>query len=163
MNRRLAEDRIRLTCRELLRGQQRPTGRALRRELKVRFGAVGNTARVFAIWREELEARREAGKRAGELPPVEVPRNGPDLLAQLKDAEQRASQNLARAELAELREQSHQDRWALEIDRLRQELRAQPGYAAELRRLQTQVTQLMVENAALREQLAERWAAPPSA
>ena len=37
-----------------------------------------------------------------------------------------------RAELAELREQSHQDRWGMEIDRLREQLRAQPNYASEV-------------------------------
>jgi hypothetical protein len=154
MNRRLAEDRIRATCRELLMRQRRLSGRALRRALKERFDAVGNTARVFAIWREELAARDEGGPGGGGALPAEHPPELAELLRRLAEAEVRAAQILARAELAELREQSHQERWALEIDRLRQELRAQGGYAADLRRLQTHVNHLMIENAALREQLS---------
>jgi hypothetical protein len=141
----------------------RLSGRALRRELKARFDAVGNTARVFAIWREELESRRDDGKRAGEPPPVGIAPEAADLVARLEDAEQRAAANLARAERAELREQAHQDRWGLEIDRLRQDLRALPGYAADLRRLQTQITHLQIENAALRDRLSVEFGTPPLA
>jgi hypothetical protein len=161
MNRRLAEDRIRHTCRELLGRQQRLSGRALRRELKARFDAVGNTARVFAIWREELEARRDPGKRAGEALPVGIVPEAADLMAQLQDAEGRAAANLERAERAELREQAHQDKWGLEIDRLRQELHTQPRYAADLQRLQTQITHLQIENAALRDRLSVEIGTPP--
>jgi len=47
MSRQLAEHRIRTTCRELIANNGRVSGRALRRELRVRFGAVGKTARSF--------------------------------------------------------------------------------------------------------------------
>jgi hypothetical protein len=56
MNRRLADHRIRSTCRELMASGARLTGRGLRRELRERYGAVGQTARVFQIWREESAA-----------------------------------------------------------------------------------------------------------
>jgi hypothetical protein len=56
--------------------------------------------------------------------------------------------------VAELREQAHQDRWFLEIDQLREQLRAQPNYAREVRTLQSTVTRLTVELAALRAGLA---------
>lgn len=109
MNLQLAESWIRTTCRELLARDAKVSGRALCAELKRRYGAVGKTQRVFAIWREEVTAAT--------LPP-EVQ----ELTRRLEAAERAAAENLARAERAEYREQAHQDKWALEIDRLRQEL-----------------------------------------
>jgi hypothetical protein len=148
MNLRLREERIRSTCRELLAGNDRVSGRALRRELRTRFGAVGKTARVFQIWREES------------APPVSAPASteSPDvaeLQQRLRVAEAAAAENLARAERAELREQAHQDHWSMEIDRLREQLRAQPKYAAEIRGLQEQVLRLSAELQAARRLLAQ--------
>lgn len=111
MNQRLSEQRIRSTCRELLAGEGAVSGRGLREELRRRFGAVGKTARVFAIWREEV---------AIAALPIDVA----ELRLRLAAAEAQATENLQRAERAEFREQAHQDKWAMEIDRLRQELRA---------------------------------------
>ena len=93
-----------------------PTGRQLRKELKNRFGAVGKTARVFALWREETESTRQA--RAAAALPTEVA----ELQRRLLIAEAAAAENLKRAELAELREQAHQEHWALKIDELRRKL-----------------------------------------
>jgi hypothetical protein len=73
----------------------------------------------------------------------------------LHAAETAAATASARAERAELREEAHQTRWAMEIDGLRQQLRAQPQYAAEIRRLQDQVMRLTVELHAARRQLAQ--------
>jgi len=117
MNRRLSETRIRVTCRELLRSEGRVSGRRLCQELRRRFGAVGKTERVFAIWREELAAKA-------------VPVDVADLKQRLAGAEAAAAENLARAERAEYREQAHQDKWAMEVDRLRQEIRAMRGPGA---------------------------------
>ena len=114
MNRRLSDPRIRATCRELLRSAGRVSGRRLCQELRRRFGAVGKTERVFAIWREETAAKA-------------VPADVADLKRRLTVAESAAAENLARAERAEFREQAHQDKWAMEVDRLRQELRAMRG------------------------------------
>ena len=114
MNRRLAEPRIRATCRDLLRSEGRISGRRLCQELRRRFGAVGKTERVFAIWREESAAKA-------------VPVDVADLKRRLAAAEAAAAENLARAERAEYREQAHQDKWAMEVDRLRQELKAVKG------------------------------------
>jgi hypothetical protein len=83
-------------------------------ELKRRYGAVGKTERVFAIWRQEVSAAM--------LPP-----DIKDLERRLAAAELAAAQNLARAEQAEYREQAHQDMWAMEIDRLRQAMNALKG------------------------------------
>jgi hypothetical protein len=47
-----------------------------------------------------------------------------ELQRRLVVVESASAENLARAERAEFREQAHQDKWALEIDRLRQELKA---------------------------------------
>ena len=120
MNLQLSDRRIRATCRELLNTHGRVSGRGLCMELRARFGAVGKTQRVFQIWREECA-------RAA------VPVNVADLKARLEAAEGAAAENLARAERAELRERAHQDHWALEVDRLRQELAALRGPGKILR------------------------------
>lgn len=138
-------------CRELLRGGQPVSHRDLRQVLRERFGATGKTARVLRIWREE-SARVETAKRP-DVPPENVqmlPVDVRELQQRLIQAEAQAGELRVRAELAELREQSHQERWALEIDRLREELRAQPNYAREVRTLESTVMRLTVELAALR-------------
>jgi hypothetical protein len=145
MNLQLAEHRIRTTCRELIAGGDRVTGRLLRQALRERFGAVGRTARVFQILREESLARTRP----------EVPSDVVDLQSRVQIAEAAAAENQARAERAEYREQAHQDHWAIEIDRLREQLRAQPKYAAEIRLLQERVLRLSAELQAARTQLAE--------
>ena len=117
MNLQLSDQRIRATCRELLKQPGSISGRALCQELRTRFGAVGKTARVFRIWREE-SASLTAAQLPGEMA----------LLRQrVQAAEAAAAEALKRAELAEFREQAHQDHWALEVDRLRQELAALKG------------------------------------
>jgi hypothetical protein len=137
VNRRLSEQRIRSICRELLATRAEVSGRSLREELRRRFGAVGKTARVFAIWREEVAV-------------AAVPVDSADLRARLEAAELQAAENLARAERAEFREQAHQDKWAMEVDRLRQAARGQPDQAATIRALQEQVFKLSQELAAAR-------------
>lgn len=143
MNRRLSEERIRSTCRDLMAGRGSVSGRALRQELRERFGAVGKTARVFQIWREEVHTVQPAS-----FPTLPV--DATELQHRLEAAESVGQENLKRAELAELREQAHQDRWALQIDQLRQELQTRPKYAVEIRALQDQVMRLTAELAAAR-------------
>jgi hypothetical protein len=150
MNCRISDINLRSVCRELLRPGRPVSHRALRQVLLDRFGATGKTARVLKVLREE-SARLSAAKgndNRSNLPalPAEVR----ELQERLTKAEAQAEEMKVRAELAELREQSHQDRWALEIDRLREQLRAQPNYASEARTLQSTVTRLTVELAALR-------------
>src|SRR5271154_4522129 len=98
MNLQLSEQRIRATCRELLRKNSAVSGRRLCAELSKRFGAVGKTERVFAIWREEVAA-------------AAVPADLAELRVRLLAAETAAAENLARAERAEYREQAHQEKW----------------------------------------------------
>jgi hypothetical protein len=156
MNCRISEFRLRGVCRELLGSGQSVSHRALRNILQERFGATGKTARVLKVWREELarwEAiRREPERPASAGPAVEVR----ELQERLAASQSQAADLKARAELAELREQSHQERWGLEIDRLREQLRAQPNYAREAQSLQNTVTRLTVELAALRGAMADR-------
>ncbi len=128
---------IRDTCRELM-AAGRVSGRALRRALRERYGSAGKTDRVFRVWREETERKSEAAR-------PQLPADIAELQRRLIVAEGAAKENLARAERAELREQAHQDRWAMEVDRLRQEVQAQPRHAAEIRALQERVLRLTVE------------------
>lgn len=116
MNRRLSEFQIRTTCRELIARDPSLSGRQLRRELKDRFGAVGKTERVFDLWREETQKLEIAITAAA------LPADVAELQRRLRIAEATATENLKRAELAEYRERAHQDHWAIELDRLRQEL-----------------------------------------
>jgi hypothetical protein len=95
------------------------SGRQLRRELKDRFGAVGKTARVFDLWREETQKTQIA------IAAATLPTDIAELQRRLRIAEATAAENLKRAELAEYRERAHQDHWAVEIDRLKQQLESQ--------------------------------------
>jgi hypothetical protein len=150
MNCRISDHRLRGVCRELL-GAGRPVShRVLRQILHERFGATGKTARVLRIWREESARLAAAAKPLTDRPSPALPRDVQELQERLQQAEAHAAAQTARAERAEVREQSHQDRWFLEIDQLREQLRAQPNYAREVRTLQSTVTRLTVELAALR-------------
>ena len=120
MNLQLSDERIRATCRELVKKHGTVSGRRLSGELRTRFGAVGKTIRVFRIWREECV-------------PAQIsltPRLPPDLVLlqrRVEVAEAAAAEYLKRAELAEFRERAHQDHWAIEVDRLRQEIATLKG------------------------------------
>ena len=57
---RLDESAIRAVCKEMQAGPGKPSGRALRRELLLRYQMSGKTQRVFAIWREEQRAALDA-------------------------------------------------------------------------------------------------------
>jgi len=139
MNRRLTDHHIRSTCRDLL-AQHGPrlSGRLLRRTLKVRYGAAGRTERVFRIWRELVQTRPSN-------PNPSLPIDLTELQRRLVAAEKAATNANARAELSALREQAHQDKWAGEIDRLRQQLSNQPGTIAQIRVLQDQLQRTQME------------------
>ena len=120
MNLQLSDQDIRATCRELVKAHGSVSGRQLGEELRRRFGAVGKTIRVFRIWREECAPKPVAAS-------IGLPAEIFLLKKRVEAAEALAKEYLARAELAEFRERAHQDHWALEIDRLRQELAALKG------------------------------------
>jgi hypothetical protein len=154
MNCRLTESQVRAVCRELLAREAVVSGRGLTRELRARYGAVGKAERVFRIWREESAAREERSREKAPRAPA-LPIDVLELQRRVEIAEGDAKATRERAERAELREQAHQDRWALQIDNLRQELLAQPNYASENRRLQIKVTEMTVALATLRAKLGE--------
>ena len=134
----ILDSHIRSTCCELLAAGGRVSGRTLRKTLLQRYGASGKTDRIFRIWREEIT-------RHSELTRPQPPADIAQLQGRLAAAEQRAAESIARAERAEVREMAHQDRWAMEVDQLRQEVRNQPRYAAEIRDLQERVLRLTIE------------------
>jgi hypothetical protein len=148
MNLQLSEQRIRATCRDLVLQQGSVSVRRLCEELRARFGAVGKTTRVFRIWREECVP-------AAALPSRTSPLDTVLLQKRLEAMEAAAAENLQRAELAEFREQAHQDHWAAEVDRLRQAARSQPDQAATIRALHAQVLALTREVQGLRGELAQ--------
>jgi Plasmid replication region DNA-binding N-term len=143
----LTDHLIRSTCRELMSTGQPVTGRGLRRALRERFGAAGKTSRVFGIWRQEMLAQSPVAR-------PDLPIDTQELQQQLIAAQTSRAEALARAERAEYREQAHQDHWAMEIDRLREELKARPKLQVELRALQEQVLRLTAELHAARALLA---------
>jgi len=145
MRRGLSEQSIRSTYRELLARNGSVSGRGLREELRTRFGAAGKTERVFRVWREEAASSSSA-----------IPEDMAELKRRLAAAEMAAAENLQRAERAEYREEAHQERWALEVDRLRQAALQQPDQAATIRALQSQVLKLTQELGVLRDELAGR-------
>lgn len=138
MNRRLSDHHIRTTCRDLL-DQYGPalTGRQLRRTLRQRYGAVGKTERVFGIWRELARTVR--------APLDSQPADVAEMQRRLDAATAATAQAIDRAELLEFRARADQDRWAGQIDDLRQQLQAQPATQAQVRVLQDQVQRLSIE------------------
>jgi hypothetical protein len=151
MNCRIPEIGLRGVCRELLRLEGLVSHRALRQVLRDRFGAAGKTARVIKIWHEEADRWAVAHHKPGP-PPAKalLPTDVVTLQTQLAEAQREAAQSKARAELAEVREQAHQDHWGLEIDRLREQLRAQPKYQRDIRTMQDTIMRLTAELAVLR-------------
>jgi hypothetical protein len=150
VNCRITEASLRSVCRELLSRDTKVSHRALREVLRQRFGAAGKTTRVLAVWREESERAARARFEREQPTSAQLPSDVRELQQRLDQAELIAEQMKTRAELAELREQSHQDHWALEVDRLREQLRAQPNYAREVRTLQGKVLHLTSELSAFR-------------
>ena len=148
MNQKIGDAQLRALCRELLRSAAPMSGRQMRAELKARFGAVGKTSRVFRIWREEVLVKTVPAKTArvasfaDRQAAPDSEHSDREMHARLAAAEEEARVNRERAELAELRERAHQDHWALEIDRLREKVRAQSREAAEIRGLKEQLARV---------------------
>ena len=91
---------------ELTVGNRLPSGEALRTALKKRFGSRGGVARVYRL----LAHARDATK-----PPPHPSADRQKLERELKALREAAT-------LSQHREEAHQTRWALEVDRLRQRL-----------------------------------------
>jgi hypothetical protein len=121
MNRKLLDGQIRSVYEDLLGQGGSISGRQLRAELTRRFGSGGKKDRVYALWRSWGDRESRAGEsRSADLGALEASladaRRQIGLLeTALFEAEQRALR-------AEERERIHQDHWAQEIDRLRQQV-----------------------------------------
>jgi len=103
---KLSDAVIAETCRELLQVQRRVTVRQVCEELQRQHHASGKNARVVRILREQSE--RMAVPSYEGTPDAEIAR----LQAVLRETERRLAAAIARAELSEERERSHQDWWA---------------------------------------------------
>lgn len=106
MYQKLSDTVIAETCRELLQVQRRVTVRRVSEELRRRHHASGKNARVARILREV--SARTAVANGPRAPDTEIVR----LREALRQAQHQAAALIARAELSEERERTHQDLWA---------------------------------------------------
>jgi hypothetical protein len=102
----VSEEHIRVVIGELARDGHRVTGVAVRELLAQRFGVRGGVARIYRLLRESA---REPTPAAPDVLRVRTARR----------ADETREEAIARADLAEHREQVHQERWAREIDALK--------------------------------------------
>ena len=152
VNQKLSDPQIEATCRELLLARRHVTLRQVSEELRRRYGACGKNARVAWILRETAE--RTAVPHYQGTPEAEIVR----LQATLDEAERRIAAAIARAELSEERERSHQDLWAQRFAERMEEnerriaaaiRRHQRESAEEQLRLYQRIAELERENARL--------------
>lgn len=95
------------------------SGVRVRAFLKRRHGHPGSVSRVYRVLRETLSDYERAQRP--QPSPIIAP-NTAALLAECERLRLAEAAALERARLAEHREQVHQDKWLMEIDRLRQQL-----------------------------------------
>ena len=105
----LTEQSIRAAIRELAASGERITGVAVRKLLAARYGARGGVARVYRLIEEARAGDRGRSEREG---------------ATRSTSEESREAAIGRADLAEHRERTHQERWARETDALRARLAA---------------------------------------
>jgi hypothetical protein len=113
---RVSNAEVKAVIRTIATTNALPSGAAVRRALETRYESRGGVARIYRLLAEE---RRRL------TPPVEP--GSVESLAQELQAMQ------GRAERAEERESSHQNRWAAEIDQLRQKVAALEPLAHQAR------------------------------
>ena len=102
---KVQDSEVKAVIRALTAGDTLPSGAAVREALHDRYGSRGGVTRIYRLLTDE---RRR-------LTPPPAPGSIEMLQAELKAMQ-------GRAERAEERELAHQDRWAIEIDQLRQKL-----------------------------------------
>ena len=130
MSKQLADDQIRGVINSLKGEDQKVTGLAVRTELRRRFGMPGGVERIYRLLGEtKVVPHSEHHELQGEM-------------VLLK---QQLAAAVQRAELAEHRERVHQEKWAMEIDLLRQQLRAAQIDTRKLSEAQNQVLELRRE------------------
>jgi hypothetical protein len=142
VNRKLTDEQIVATFRDLSARNNHVSGRSLRAALREQFGAAGKTDRIFALY------------RALKAPPSAEPVDVLDLRQRIAEQEQLLTAALNRAERSEAREIAHQDRWANEIHELRQRVEQLKSDAVRRKELEAQVLLLHRELQALRGRLA---------
>jgi hypothetical protein len=142
VNRKLTDEQIVATFRDLSARNNHVSGRSLRAALREQFGAAGKTDRIFALY------------RALKAPPSAEPVDVLDLRQRIAEQEQLLTAALNRAERSEAREVAHQDRWANEIHELRQRVEQLKSEAVRRKELEAQVLLLHRELQALRGRLA---------
>lgn len=114
----VSDQEIKHLIRELTDGNQLPSGAQLRAAMHERFGSRGGVTRIYRL----LSAMRTR-------PPIQssITRT-PEDVGKL----QREIHSLREAlKLADHREQAHQSRWAMEVDRLRQQVAALESLALQ--------------------------------
>jgi hypothetical protein len=106
----VADEEIKHLIRELSKGDRLPSGAKLRTVLQERFGSRGGVSRVYRL----LSAARAA-------PPTTHSRSTASPVGKVEHEIRSLQEALS---LADHREQAHQSRWAMEVDRLRQQVAA---------------------------------------
>jgi len=125
----LTDATIRATIRELATDHRRVTGVAVRDLLAARHGARGGVARIYRLLNESRTAARGAATASAEAPGA------------VTSTESREAA-IARADLAEHRERTHQERWARETDALRTRLAAAEQGARDADAAKLRITEL---------------------
>jgi len=149
VNRKLTEAQVAAAYAALVAKGRPVSGRALRAELQLRYGAVGKTARVFALCRA-----LRVPEVPESTPATELRRELGDAQRQRLEAIEERDRERARAERSELREIAHQDRWANEIHELRRQLGELQSERARRQALDELVVRLQREVQSLQRRLA---------
>lgn len=103
----VSDQEIKLVIRELTFEDRLPSGAQLRSVLRARFGSRGGVSRIYRLLANARGARKSA--------PASVPGDVGELGKEVEGLRKAV-------QLAEYREQAHQSRWAMEVDRLRQQV-----------------------------------------
>jgi hypothetical protein len=130
MLKQLTDDQIRDVINSLRQRGLKPTGLAVRSNLRSLYGMPGGVERIYRLIGEAKSTARSAQQ------------HNSDEIALLK---QQLAAAVERAELAEHRERTHQERWVMEIDLLRQQLRSAQIDARKLSDAQNQLLELRRE------------------
>ncbi len=128
MSKQLTEGQIRAVITELGERHVKLTGSMVRRELRRRCGSPGGVSRVYRLLQE---FQKTAGNRDHD-----------DLAAENAELQIRLRAATDRAQRAEQREETHQARWAMEVDSLRQQLRDALAERRLVPQLQDQILEL---------------------
>jgi hypothetical protein len=125
----LSDDSIRAAIRELAAKQARITGVAVRALLAARYGARGGVARIYRFVNDARADTRRAP----------IPEASAFDAAASSESREAA---ITRADLAEHRERTHQERWARETDALRLRLAAAEQAARDVEAAKQRVADL---------------------